>query len=89
MLSQRIEQWAEGYIATGRQEGLEKGLEQGLLKGEARVLARQLTRRFGVLPAWVEPRLADATEAQLERWSEAILDAESLSAVFEQTPPAH
>lgn len=81
MLSQRMEQWAEAYMATGRQEGL--------LKGEARVLGRQLTRRFGELPAWVEQRLSEATEAQLAAWSESVLDAQSLAAVFAEPPASH
>ena len=97
MLSQRIEQWAEAYIATGKQQGLEqglekgleKGLEQGLLQGEARLLARLLTRRFGPLPDWVKQRLGDATEAQLAAWSDAVLDAKDLETVFDEPPAAH
>lgn len=85
MLSQRIEQWAEAYIATGRQEGR----QEGLLKGEARMLGRLLTRRFGPLPAWVEQRLNEATEGQLALWSEAVLDADSLAGVFGEPPANH
>ena len=77
MLSQRIEQWAEGYIATGRMEG------------EARVLARLLARRFGVLPEWAEARLNAAGEAELLRWSEAVLDASSLGEVLGPSPTDH
>lgn len=93
MLSQRIEQWAEAYIATGREEGLEKGLEkglaQGLLKGEARILSRQLVRRFGPLPAWAEQRMNEATEGQLSVWSEAVLEADTLAGVFAGLPGNH
>jgi len=101
MLSQRIEQWAESYIATGEQRGLEKGLEkglqrgreegreEGLLKGEARILGRQLVRRFGALPGWAEQRLNEATEAQLAVWSEAVLDADTLAGVFVEPPANH
>jgi len=46
------------------------------------VLTRQLTRRFGELPGWVEAHLSAATEAQLEAWSDAVLDARSLAEVF-------
>ena len=81
MLSQRIEQWAEVYIATGRMEGR--------MEGEARALARQLARRFGVLPEWAEARLNAAGEAELLRWSEAVLDASSLGEVLGPPPADH
>ena len=89
MLSQRIEQWAEGYIATGRMEGRMEGRTEGRMEGEARVLARQLARRFGVLPAWAEARLNAAGEAELLRWSEAVLDASSLGEVLGPSPTDH
>ena len=93
MLSQRLEEWAEAYIATGREEGLEKGLAQGLaqgvLKGEARLLGRLLTRRFGVLPPWAEQQLNAATEVELARWSDAVLDAKTLSDVLVEPPASH
>ena len=78
MLSHRIEQWAEGFIATGRKEGRVEGRVEGRLEGEARVLARQLVRRFGELPAWAEARLNAACEADLERWKQhpSLLDCE-------------
>lgn len=97
MLSQRIEQWAEGFLATGRQEGRLEGRQEGRqegrlegrLEGEIRVLSRLLRRRFGDLPAWVEPRLNAASETQLALWSEAVLDAESLVAVFTEPSANH
>ena len=93
MLSQRMEQWAEAYKATGRQEGLEQGIEQGIeqgvLKGQARLLSRQLARLFGELPAWAEERLNAASEAQLAAWSDAVLDANSLTEVFAEPPASH
>ena len=85
MLSQRIEEWAEAYMATGE----EKGVLKGVLKGEARMLNRQLKSRFGELPAWVDQRLNSGTPEELEAWSEAVLDAESLAAVFVEPPANH
>jgi len=81
MLSQRIEQWAEGYIATGRMEGR--------MEGEVSVLARLITRRFGPLPAWAETRLNAAGEAELEQWTDAVLDAASLIEVLGPPPADH
>lgn len=81
MLSQRIEQWAEGYLATGRMEGR--------LEGEIGVLTRQLTRRFGALPTWADTRLNAATEQDLAQWTDAVLDATSLTDVLGPPPADH
>ncbi|NMG17758.1 Rpn family recombination-promoting nuclease/putative transposase [Aromatoleum bremense] len=89
MLSRRIEQWAEGYIASGRVEGRMEGRMEGRAEGEARVLERLLTRRFGPLPAWAEARLSTAGEAELEQWTDAVLDAASLIEVLGPLPADH
>ena len=49
-------------------------LTEGKLEGKTELLVRQLTKRFGPLSA--------ATQAQLEHWADAILDAPTLEAVF-------
>ena len=89
MLSQRIEQWAEGYLATGRKEGRVEGRVEGRLEGEIGVLTRQLARRFGALPAWAENRLNAATEQALAEWTDAVLDATSLTDVLGPPPADH
>ena len=81
MLSQRIEQWAEGYLAAGRMEGR--------LEGEIGVLTRLLSRRFGPLPSWAETRLNAATEQALADWTDAVLDAASLVDVLGPPPADH
>jgi len=45
-------------------------------------LRRQLERRFGVLPQWASEQLESAKEDELEAWSEAVLTAPTLEAVF-------
>lgn len=76
------------YISSaeriGMKRGEEKGLQQGLQQGNTRVLRRQLRKRFGDLPDWVETSLLQGTPAQLERWAEQLLDAETLEAVFRE-----
>lgn len=93
MLSQRIEKWAKEFEAEcekkGRMEGRMEGRLEGRMEGEVRMLERQLTRRFGELPSWIRQRLSSASEAQLEHWSEAVLDAESLTAIFGEPPSRH
>ena len=57
---------------------------QGTLEGEAAVLDRLLTRRFGTLDEVTRRRIRGAGLAQLERWTDRILEAPTLTAVFEE-----
>ena len=73
-----------------RREGVEEGLEagrvegrkEGRMEGRAEQLSRQLQRRFGPLPAAIALRLQRASEADLERWADEVLFADTLAAVF-------
>lgn len=51
-------------------------------KGRVAALVRQLQKRFGPLPADVEPRLVTATSEQIDRYLDRVLDATSLAAVL-------
>ena len=75
-------------IAKGMAKGRVEGLVVGRVEGESRLLKRQLERRFGPLPQWVSERLGSAKEEELEAWSEAVLTAPTLEAVFGKTDPA-
>ena len=57
----------------------------GIVKGESRMLKRLLERRFGVLPEWASEKLGCAKEKDLEAWSEAVLTAPTLEAVFRKS----
>jgi len=57
-------------------------LAEGRRQGEAEVLLRQLRSRFGVLPEDVTARLNTADAETLLRWSERVLSASTLDAVF-------
>lgn len=70
----------------GLQEGLEHGLEQGRAEGAVWLLERQLEQRFGPLPKTARNRLAKASVAQLEAWSDALVAAQSLRQVFASSP---
>lgn len=59
-----------------------RGIKQGIEQGERSVLIRQLTRRFGPLDEPTTTRLQQASAADLERWTENILEAETLEEVF-------
>ena len=60
-------------------QGLEEGRE---LARRERYLAGQLRLKFGALSPQTETRLAAATEAELDLWTERILTATSLDVVF-------
>lgn len=74
-------------LAEGRQEGLVEGRQEGLAEGAVRkahgMLTQLLTRKFGLLPEAVREQLASASEAELDRWYERALAAESLAGTFE------
>jgi flagellar biosynthesis/type III secretory pathway protein FliH len=74
----RREGWEDGL-----QQGMEKGMEKGMQQGEVLILERLLVKRFGALPEDLRQRLAQARPEQLEVWSERLLDAPTLNAVFE------
>ena len=76
-------QYISSVERIGIAKGIEVGIEQGRLEGEARLLKRQLERRFGELPDWAVDKLQRAAEQDLESWSEAVLSAVSMEAVFE------
>jgi hypothetical protein len=77
-----MESILEACERRGLERGLQEGERKGLQEGERKVLVRQLRRRFGDLPAAVLARIDSADEATLERWSEELLDAPSLAALF-------
>jgi hypothetical protein len=67
----------------GLQQGKMEGRLEGKLEGEAAVLERLLTKRFGPLDEASQGRLKSASLKQLEQWTDRILDAPTLWAVFE------
>ena len=61
-------------MALARAEGRLEGKQSGLL-----IL---LTSKFGDVPSVVQSRVAAATEVEVDLWSDRVLDAETLEAVF-------
>lgn len=56
--------------------------QKGIEKGQALLLQRLLVRRFGTLPSDRVAQIGSATQAQIEGWSDRVLDAASLEEVF-------
>jgi predicted transposase/invertase (TIGR01784 family) len=63
-------------------EGEAKGIAKGEAKGRMETLRKQLTLKFGELPESAARRLASASEAELDRWVELVLAADTLDAVL-------
>jgi predicted transposase YdaD len=66
----------------GRQEGRQEGRLQGRQEGELRVLKKLLERRFGTLTTSLQEQLNNATEADLDRWTEVVLSARTVDDIF-------
>ena len=74
--------WTKGHEA-GHQEGRDEGHREGRQEGQVAVLERQIQRRYNEVPNWVRKRLGEATNEDLVRWSDRILDAPTLSDLFD------
>jgi hypothetical protein len=82
MLAERLEEWAHGYKAEGKQEGMQQGMQQGMKQGETLALQKLLTKRFGVMPSDVLAKIAAANATQVDQWLDLVLDAPSLESMF-------
>jgi hypothetical protein len=82
----RFEEGEKKGIKIGLAKGLQEGRQEGRQEGAAQLLERQLNRRFGTLSPTIQKRLAKASPEQLARWSEAVLEAQTLKQVFSTRP---
>jgi len=72
----------EKGLQKGLKQGLEQGLERGRREGAAAMLERQLVRRFGAVSKAAQRKLAKADLVQLEAWSDALSEVQSLNELF-------
>ena len=72
----------------GRVEGEALGKARGKAEGKAETLLRLLERRFHGVPEPYHAQVLAADVEQLDAWIDAVLDAESIDAVFGR-PTAH
>ncbi len=82
-----LEQTRNEGRSEGRSEGLSEGRSEGLSEGRAEgmadTLVRLLSRRFGAAAtAAVEHRIRTASREDLEQFTDRVLDAATLDAVF-------
>ena len=73
---------AEAWV----REGEDRGRVEGKAEGKAETLLRLLQRRFGAVPESARARVAGGSAAELDAWIDALLDAQSLTEVFDARP---
>lgn len=71
----------EGRL-EGRQEGRQEGRRQGKRQGEATIVLKLLQLKFGALDSSTRSRVRRAEPADLERWAQRLLTADTLDEVF-------
>jgi predicted transposase YdaD len=65
------------------QDILQEGRQEGRQEGEVAFLMRLLVKRFGNVSESIESRLTQATIADLELWGDRILEAKTLTDIFD------
>jgi hypothetical protein len=75
-------------MAQEREQGRVEGRAEGKAEGKAETLLRLLERRFLGVPETYHAQVVAADANQLDSWIDAVLDAESIDAVF-SGPTAH
>ena len=74
---------SEALAEQGRIEGIAEGKVAGIAAGKADTLLLLLRLRFGDVPPAREAEIRSATTERLDTWSEALIFASDLDAVFE------
>ncbi len=72
-------------IQKGIEQGIEKGIEQGINQTLASTLYKLLQLKFGEQAAKYEQRLYQAEDAELSLWTERVLFAQTIEAVFAES----
>ncbi len=74
---------AEAWVREAKAEGRVEGRAEGRAEGKAETLIRLLQRRFGPVTESVRARVAVGSAAEIDAWFDALLDAQSLTEVFD------
>ena len=78
----KVEGKAEGKV-EGKVEGKAEGKVEGRAEGMAEALLRLVRKRFGNQPAEHEARIRNASLAELDRWTDRVLDVASATDLFD------
>ncbi len=86
MLQDRVREWEKGVLQRGVQQGVQEGRQEGRLEGrlegQVAVLKNLLITRFGSMPSWAEKRLQNANDADIEKWTKRLFEADSYDTLF-------
>ena len=66
----------------GWQGGRQEGQQEGRQEGELALLRQMMEKRFGPLPAWVEQKLAQCAEQELNALGLRLLDAKTVDELW-------
>ena len=77
---------AEAWVREAKAQGRAEGEAKGEARGKAETLLRLLQRRFGSVPESARARVAVGSAAEIDAWLDALLDAQSLTEVFDARP---
>ncbi len=70
-----LEEMYQGIPSQGRKKGIEEG--------EGTLFLKMAELKYGPLPDWVKEKVAGANIEMVERWAGKLLNARTLSEVFE------
>ena len=77
---------AEAWMREGKARGRAEGRAEGKAEGKAETLLRLLQRRFGPVAESARARVAAGSAAEIDAWFDALLDAQSVTEVFDARP---
>ncbi|HZN40482.1 MAG TPA: Rpn family recombination-promoting nuclease/putative transposase [Planctomycetota bacterium] len=80
---QRPEETIMSTAERLKREGRAEGRTEGRAEGRAETILRQMNKRFGPLRPETIARVQMATQPELDCWTDRILDAKSLTEVFD------
>ncbi len=66
----------------GFNKGMQQGMQQGRIEARRQLLKRVMSLRFGDVPPWVDDKLGEASESELDNWTDAALSADQIDRVF-------
>ena len=78
-----MERCVKKGMERGVTQGIERGMKLGCAKGEVSFLLRLLGYKFGTLPPHIYQRIEHASSDELAAWGQRILNATTLSEVFD------
>ena len=76
----------EALMSTVAEAWVQEAKAEGRVEGKAETLLRLLQRRFGPVPERARARVAVGSAAEIDAWIDALLDAQSVTEVFDARP---